>query len=38
MRVIHVLLGRCNPESASGVDKTVYHLARHRAALEAGDL
>lgn len=35
MRVIHVIFGRCNPESANGVDKTVYHLARHQAALGA---
>jgi glycosyltransferase involved in cell wall biosynthesis len=33
MRVAHVLLGRCNPDSANGVDKTVYYLARHQAAL-----
>jgi glycosyltransferase involved in cell wall biosynthesis len=33
MRIAHVLLGRCNPDSANGVDKTVYHLARHQAAL-----
>jgi glycosyltransferase involved in cell wall biosynthesis len=35
MRVAHVLLGRCNPDSANGVDKTVYYLARHQAALGA---
>lgn len=35
MRIAHVLLGRCNPDSANGVDKTVYHLARHQAALGA---
>lgn len=33
MRIAHVLLGRCNPDSANGVDKTVYHLARHQSAL-----
>lgn len=31
VRVAHVLVGRCNPESANGVDKTVYHLARYQA-------
>lgn len=31
MRIAHFLLGRCNPDSANGVDKTVYHLARHQA-------
>lgn len=35
MRIAHVLLGRCNPDSANGVDKTVYYLARHQAALGA---
>ncbi|MGC8876990.1 glycosyltransferase [Thermus sp.] len=35
MRVIHLILGRCNPGSANGVDKTVYYLARHQAALGA---
>lgn len=35
MRIAHILLGRCNPDSANGVDKTVYHLARHQAALGA---
>ncbi len=35
MRIAHVLLGRCNPDSANGVDKAVYHLARHQAALGA---
>jgi len=33
MRVAHVLLGRCNPDSANGVDKTVSYLARYQAAL-----
>ena len=33
LRVAHFTLGRCNPESANGVDKTVYHLARTQAAL-----
>lgn len=35
MRIAHMLLGRCNPDSANGVDKTVYHLARHQATLGA---
>lgn len=35
MRIAHVLLGRCNPDSANGVDKTVYYLACHQAALGA---
>jgi glycosyltransferase involved in cell wall biosynthesis len=33
VRVAHFTMGRCNPESANGVDKTVYHLARTQAAL-----
>lgn len=33
MRIAHFLLGRCNPESANGVDKTVYHLSRAQASL-----
>jgi len=33
MRIAHVLLGRCNPDSANGVDKTVYYLAHHQASL-----
>ena len=33
MRVAHLILGRCNPDSANGVDKTVYNLARHQADL-----
>ncbi|CAM3384835.1 hypothetical protein [Rhodothermus bifroesti] len=37
MRIAHVLLGRCNPDSANGVDKTVYPLARHQALLEVWD-
>jgi glycosyltransferase involved in cell wall biosynthesis len=31
--VAHFLMGRCNPESANGVDKTIYHLSRTQAAL-----
>jgi len=30
-RVAHFLLGRCNPESPNGVDKTIYHLSRTQA-------
>lgn len=33
LRIAHFTLGRCNPESANGVDQTVYHLARSQAAL-----
>lgn len=33
MRIAHFLLGRCNPDSANGVDKTVYHLSKLQAAL-----
>jgi poly(glycerol-phosphate) alpha-glucosyltransferase len=33
LRVAHFSLGRCNPDSANGVDKTVFHLARSQAAL-----
>ena len=33
MKIAHFLLGRCNPESANGIDKTVYHLSMAEAAL-----
>ena len=33
MRIIHILLGRCNPDSANGVDKTIYNLAINQAEL-----
>jgi len=33
MRIVHFLVGRCNPDSANGVDKTVYYLAKHQAVL-----
>ncbi len=33
LRIAHFTLGRCNPDSANGVDKSVYHLARTQAAL-----
>jgi glycosyltransferase involved in cell wall biosynthesis len=29
--VAHFLVGRCNPESPNGVDKTIYHLSRTQA-------
>jgi glycosyltransferase involved in cell wall biosynthesis len=32
LRIAHFTLGRCNPDSANGVDQTVYHLARTQAA------
>jgi len=35
MRVAHVLLGRCNPDSANGVEKTVYYLTQAQASLGA---
>jgi glycosyltransferase involved in cell wall biosynthesis len=34
MRIAHFLLGRCNPDSANGIDKTVYYLSRVQAVLE----
>ena len=33
MRIAHFLIGRCNPDSANGVDKTVFNLTKHQAAL-----
>ncbi len=33
MSVAHFLVGRCNPESPNGVDKTIYHLSRTEARL-----
>lgn len=33
LRIAHFLLGRCNAESANGLDKTVYHMTRAQAAL-----
>jgi glycosyltransferase involved in cell wall biosynthesis len=32
MRIAHVVRGRCNPESNSGIDRMVYHLSRAQAA------
>jgi glycosyltransferase involved in cell wall biosynthesis len=31
MKVIHIINGRCNPESANGVDKSVYYLTIEQA-------
>jgi glycosyltransferase involved in cell wall biosynthesis len=33
LRIAHVLLGRCNPDSSNGVDKTVFYLSRAQADL-----
>lgn len=33
MRIAHVVRGRCNPESNSGIDRMVYHLSRAQAAV-----
>jgi glycosyltransferase involved in cell wall biosynthesis len=33
MRIAHFCIGRCNPESANGVDKTVFYLSRAQATL-----
>lgn len=33
MRIIHFLLGRCNPDTANGVEKTVYYLSKIQAKL-----
>lgn len=32
LRIAHFHLGRCNPESANGVDKTIFHLSSRQAA------
>ncbi len=34
MRIAHFLMGRCNPDSANGVEKTVYNLTSHLARLD----
>lgn len=34
MRIAHFIIGRCNPDSANGVDKTVYYLSKTQAALD----
>jgi len=31
MRIAHFIVGRCNPDSANGVDKTVYYLSKAQA-------
>ena len=33
MKIVHFLLGRCNPDSANGVDKYVYYITRAQASL-----
>src|SRR5215207_1500367 len=33
MRVAHFMVGRCNPDSANGIDKSVYYLSAAQAAL-----
>jgi glycosyltransferase involved in cell wall biosynthesis len=33
VKILHFLKGRCNPESANGVEKTIFHLAQHQAEL-----
>jgi glycosyltransferase involved in cell wall biosynthesis len=35
LRVAHILLGRCNPDSANGVEKTIAYLSRAQASLGA---
>ena len=31
LRIAHFVMGRCNPESANGIDKTVYYLSKTQA-------
>lgn len=38
IRVAHIVLGRCNPDSPNGVDKTAYFLSRSLAGLGANIL
>jgi glycosyltransferase involved in cell wall biosynthesis len=33
MRIAHFMVGRCNPDSANGIDKSVYYLSSAQAAL-----
>jgi glycosyltransferase involved in cell wall biosynthesis len=33
MKITHFLIGRCNPDSANGVEKTVFNLVKSQAAL-----
>lgn len=33
LRIAHFTIGRCNPESANGIDKTVYFVSRAQARL-----
>lgn len=30
LKIVHVLRGRCNPDTANGVEKTIYNLAVHQ--------
>lgn len=33
MKILHFVEGRCNPDTANGVDKTIYYLTRELASL-----
>jgi len=33
MRIVHILIGRCNPDSANGVEKTVANLCKYQGIL-----
>lgn len=33
MRIMHFMVGRCDPGSASGVSQVVYHLSRHQSGM-----
>jgi glycosyltransferase involved in cell wall biosynthesis len=33
MRIVHFSIGRCNPDSANGVDKAIFYLSKAQAAL-----
>ena len=33
MKILHFIEGRCNPDTANGVDKTIYFLTRELASL-----
>jgi glycosyltransferase involved in cell wall biosynthesis len=33
LRIAHFVIGRCNPDSANGIDKTVYYLSKSQAEL-----
>lgn len=34
MRILHFLVGRCDPDSPNGVQKTVYYLSKRQAEME----